>query len=369
MAATLSEAQRVAGRDSRHIWAVGSTLWAKPLSAPRHAALAGLDHFVLRNKRFRAPISIMRDKLRWKVHGALESADIIHLHNVNGLVSVGELARSYPDKRIIWTLHDMNPFTGACHYTLGCSNFARDCASCPAVREPFQALVQSNFRRKLAELDGLDNLHLVSPSRWLGSEVGASRLMSRFPQSVVNNPLNPLFLRSELTSDTPIHTFVVVAQNLEDPVKNVPDAVRAFSQLKRTHPEITMALVGKGGERYAGEGIEPMGHLVGRELAAALRSSVALLVPSTMENAPMVIAEATSQGCLPLARHVGGMPEMIEALGHGRTFSDQQSLLQAMEKVVTLPAQEKEREALRERTRQLYSPDAVRRQYDKVYDR
>ena len=371
MAAILSEAQRAAGHDSQHLWAISSTLWSTPLAAPVHALAAGIDHFVIRDKDFDAPISVVRDEMRWKLRGALQSADIIHLHNVNGLTRIGELSGAFPDKKIVWTLHDMNPFTGACHYALQCSKYTQDCSSCPAVKTPFRGLVKQSFLRKSTDFQEVKNLHLVAPSQWLADAAQGSRLMSRFPTTTINNPLDPLFFQNDAATASSVSTFVVVAQNLEDPVKNVSTAVQAFADVKREHPAAPMALVGRGGSYFAGEGIKLLGPLGRREVAATLRTAQAIVVPSTAENAPMVIAEAAAQGCVPIARAAGGIPEMIAALGAGQTFADSHELRSAMARVASREASRglRARRALSVKAQALYSPEAVRKQYDKVYDR
>ena len=371
MAAVLADAQRVAGHDSRHLWAVDSTLWSRPLTAPLHTVAAGIDHFIIRDGDFDAPISLVRDKLRWKIPEFVAQADVIHLHNVNGITQVGELARSFPDKKIVWTLHDMNSFTGACHYALGCSKYIQDCSSCPAVKVPFQGLVEKSFLQKLAGLDAVENLHLVAPSKWLADESQASRLMSRFSTSTIRNPLNPEFFAHDTNTGSVSHTFVVVAQNLEDPVKNVSAAVMAFSDVRREHPAATMALVGRGGSPFAGEGITLLGPLPQSDLAATLRASQAIVVPSAAENAPMVIAEAAAQGCLPIVRATGGMPGMIADLGAGHSFSHSEEMTIAMATILRQKASEqgRARQALRAKAQSLYSPEAVRKQYDEVYNR
>lgn len=371
MAAVLAEAQRVAGQDSRHLWAVDSTLWSRPLAAPLRTVAAAIDHFIIRDGDFDAPISLVRDKLRWKNPGFVEQADVIHLHNVNGITQVGELARSFPDKKIVWTLHDMNPFTGACHYALECSKYTQDCSSCPAVKAPFQGLVEKSFQQKLAGLDEVENLHLVAPSEWLADAAQTSRLMSRFPTSTIRNPLDPVFFAHDTNTASVSHTFVVVAQNLEDPVKNVSAAVMAFSDVKREHPAATLALVGRGGSSFAGEGITLLGPLPQSNLAAALRASQAIVVPSAAENAPMVIAEAAAQGCLPIVRATGGMPGMIADLGAGHSFSHSKEMTIAMASILQQKASELERarQSLRGKAQSLYSPDVVRKQYDEVYNR
>ena len=58
-----------------------------------------------------------------------QEADIIHLHWINGLVSLSSLKRIR--KPIVWTLRDMWPITGGCHYTLGCEHYKKRCSLCP----------------------------------------------------------------------------------------------------------------------------------------------------------------------------------------------------------------------------------------------
>jgi len=59
-------------------------------------------------------------------------ADLVHLHWVAGFVDyrafLPAVARRCP---IVWTLHDMNPFTGGCHLDDGCGRHAFGCGRCP----------------------------------------------------------------------------------------------------------------------------------------------------------------------------------------------------------------------------------------------
>lgn len=371
VAAVLSEAQRVAGRDSRHIWAINSTLRSQPLSAPLHTVAAGIDHYVLRDHNFNAPISLARDLTSWNFEGAVEDVDVIHVHNLNGLTHIGALNRRFPNKKLIWTLHDMNAFTGSCHYTLGCAKYTESCSVCPAVKIPFQGMVKKRFEQKLDDFKNLHTLSLVAPSQWLADAASKSTLLSRFPLEIIENPLDPIFLSTEEKTFSTEFSFVVVAQNLDDPVKDVAAAVQAFSKIHKANPAATMALVGRGGYSLDGSGIRLMGPQSRTELAVTLQSSRALIVPSQAENAPMVMAEAASQGCIPIVRNTGGMPGMIESLGAGRLFEDQQGLEIAMaEELATSDSMTNEsRQFLIAQAQKHYSPEAVRKQYDRVYER
>ena len=56
-------------------------------------------------------------------------ADLVHLHWINQLVPLSSLKRL--NKPIVWTLRDMWPFTGGCHYAMGCERYKTGCGTCP----------------------------------------------------------------------------------------------------------------------------------------------------------------------------------------------------------------------------------------------
>ena len=63
-------------------------------------------------------------------HNLIKNADVVHLNWItNGYVDLRTF-RLFK-KPIVWTLHDMWPFTGGCHYSLSCSNFKTGCGNCP----------------------------------------------------------------------------------------------------------------------------------------------------------------------------------------------------------------------------------------------
>ena len=51
-------------------------------------------------------------------------ADVIHLHWINqGMLSLKDIQRILASgKPVVWTMHDMWPFTGICHYSGECEN-------------------------------------------------------------------------------------------------------------------------------------------------------------------------------------------------------------------------------------------------------
>ena len=58
--------------------------------------------------------------------------DVIHLHWVEEFFDYEEFFQSIPDDvPIVWTCHDMSPFTGGCHYSWDCKNYMQYCGNCP----------------------------------------------------------------------------------------------------------------------------------------------------------------------------------------------------------------------------------------------
>ena len=370
VAEILTEARTAAGFPTSHRYSIEENLRVAPWSAPRHTAAAAIDDAIIRNPGFNDPISLVRDGLVVDLGDKLSAWDALHLHNVNGVLTLAHLAERFPTKRIIWTLHDMNPMTGTCHYSLGCQGYLSDCSTCPAVRGPFRHRVRTSLSQKMMALAKLTNLAVVAPSQWLANRAAESSAMRDLPIHVIPNPIKPVFCESPTTpADGNRFTFCIVAQNLSDPVKNVALAVDVFRELKNTYPHISLALAGNNGKEFLGEGITALGSLAPGEMAHILSHTSSLIVPSLAENSPLVIAEAAARGTASIVNSVGGMPDMVASLEAGNVFSNGAGLYESMARVAqwdghNLPAS---REALCARAKNLFSPASVSQQYDDLY--
>lgn len=370
VAEILTEARSAAGSPTSHRFSITKNLRVAPWSAPRHTVAALIDEAIIRNPGFNAPISLARDGLSVDLGDELKAWDVLHLHSVNGVLTLARLAEHFPTKRIVWTLHDMNPMTGTCHYSLGCQGYLSDCSACPAVRSAFQRRVSTSLAQKTMALTKLTNLAVVAPSRWLADRASESSAMRTMPIHVIPNPIRPVFCESPAApADGNRFTFCIVAQNLSDPVKNVATAVEVFRELKKAYPPISLALVGNNGGSFPGEGITALGSLGSKEMAQMLSQTATLIVPSLAENSPLVIAEAAARGTASIVNSVGGMPDMVASLEAGNVFSNGADLYESMAHVAqrddhTSPAS---REALSARAIALFSPASVSQQYDDLY--
>lgn len=131
----------------------------------------------------------MSDSRGTRLGGALQNVDydVLHLHWINQrFIKLQDLPKNKP---IVWTLHDSWPFCGICHYFLDCQKYQSHCGDCPMLHSGKEKdLAYRIFEEKLRAYQDL-NLHIVTPSRWLGECAKQSALFGRFPVTVIPNCL------------------------------------------------------------------------------------------------------------------------------------------------------------------------------------
>ena len=132
----------------------------------------------------------MSDSRGTRLGGALQKLDydVLHLHWINQrFIKLQDLPK---DKPIVWTLHDSWPFCGVCHYFIDCQKYKTHCGDCPMLHSNKEKdLAYRIFEEKLRAYRDL-NLHIVTPSRWLGECAKQSALFGCFPVSVIPNCLD-----------------------------------------------------------------------------------------------------------------------------------------------------------------------------------
>lgn len=124
--------------------------------------------------------------------------DIIHLHNIHGHYINYKILFNYLKKAkmpVVWTFHDCWSFTGHCsHFTMAkCEQWKNHCSYCSQLRcypECYtKGNVKSNFTNKMQSFTGLDNLVIVTPSKWLAGLVKES-FLKEYPVRVINNGID-----------------------------------------------------------------------------------------------------------------------------------------------------------------------------------
>lgn len=284
----------------------------------------------------------------------MDVADIIHLHWIAGTVDICRDVDFLRGRPIVWTLHDMNPFTGGCHYAEGCRNFERHCGRCPQLgSEEEKDYSREQWIRKKTAYRELD-ITVVCPSRWMAEEVRRSSLLRRAEVRVIPNgvptdvfkPLNRAAIRRSLgVSDT---AFVVLfgADYLYTRRKGFTELVVALEMLRAEgDAAICLMTFGQAAGLDLGRLPFPVDHLgvlrTPTEVALACNAADCLLMPSLEDNLPNVVLEAMACG-LPVAGFAtGGVPDMVEDGVTGRLAStgDSRELAVAVAALRAMPAE------------------------------
>lgn len=122
--------------------------------------------------------------LRSGAAGALarERPDVVHLHWANlGFFGLRDLERL--PRPFVWSLKDMWPFTGGCHYAGDCAGFTRQCGSCPLLGSARERdLSRRIFERKRAVFSRLDFRYLCLSRQALELAQSSSLLRERAGQ-------------------------------------------------------------------------------------------------------------------------------------------------------------------------------------------
>lgn len=372
MAQRLVAAQREAGLDSEFIHLIDTDLKNAPFTLPRHTLAAAVDSMVIKNPDFVAMVSITRDSID-TTPTLRPDRDIIHLHWINGVTRPSNMSL-LPHQAVVWTLHDMNPFTGGCHYSLACDNYRSGCDSCPAVRPRFQTLATRNLQWKKDSVDGVRSLAIVTPSKWLADAARTSEMFHHHPIRVIRNPVDNRFLTAPhtpaISSPAGELVGVVVAQDLDDPTKNVSQAVEAFSHLRETTGSGQLVLIGRGGKQFEGRpGVILTGRLDIEGLISWCDAADHTILASEAENGPMVVFEAAARGCWPLLANNSGLAEIPDTVGGGGLFNTTDELRQLLAtRHATDPQQrEKDRQHVRDSVARVCHPAQVESQYREVY--
>lgn len=109
-------------------------------------------------------------------HPLVQSADIVNLHWVaRDLIRLSDLKRIRA--RVVWTLRDMWPFTGGCHYSLDCTAWQTLCGSCPHLSSNREGDL-STWLQKLKRDSLPEDMVCVGISNWISECARRSFVLS-----------------------------------------------------------------------------------------------------------------------------------------------------------------------------------------------
>lgn len=354
----------------------------------RNKAKNKIQHFRWNHYPDREQV-FMSDLRGTDLHGALQKLDydVLHLHWVNlRFVHLADLPK---DKPIIWTLHDSWAFCGVCHYSLDCKKYKEQCGNCPVLHSnDIHDLSYRVWKRKYELYKDL-NLHIVTPSRWLGTCVKQSSLLGRFPVTVIPNCLDANVFRpldvtevsskwrgfQENKSTKPLVLFGAV-KAATDKIKGYAILLSALRLLEQQgHGNDFEVIVFGADESELSMDVNIPIHYVGyvgdvHELASLYSLASLMVVPSLTEVFGQTASEAMACGTPVVAFRCTGIQEVVDhkVSGYMAKPYESEDLASGILWCLENNTDNRLGKAAREKVLKEFAMDVVSRKYKEVYE-
>lgn len=286
----------------------------------------------------------------WKIPlmDITQDADVIHLHNMHGYYfNLSTIPFLMWQKPVVWTFHDMWPFTGKCSHSYECDRFTSHCGQCPYLHD-YPKLIRDTTRIHLflkKIFFAKRKFIIVSPSEWLCSKIRQS-VVRDIPCEIIPSPVDTKIFYPESTrlarerlgipQDKKVVLFIASWVN-SIPSKGLTDFKEMLKALYVQRDDVFTLIVG----HLEGQSVLK-GQFTGKEtgwindpaMTRSCYSAADLLVSPTMaENSSCTIVEAMACGTPTVAYNSGGVPEQIvhNETGYLIQRGDQKSLVNAVQ--------------------------------------
>lgn len=250
--------------------------------------------------------------------------DIIHLHNLHGYYINIEVLFEYlkdSGKPVIWTLHDCWAFTGHCpHFDLiGCEKWKNECHNCPLTKKYPKSLVfdrsQKNYKLKKELFASVENLTIVTPSKWLANLVGQSYLKDKCIEVIHNGidtdvfkPTPSDFREKHNLSDKKIILGVASAWGKN---KGLDDFIKLSEMLDKNYQVVLVGLTEKQKKELPSQILCITKTNNTKELAEIYTAADIFVNPTYQDNYPTVNLEAQACGTPVITYRTGGSVESV----------------------------------------------------------
>ncbi len=315
-------------------------------------------------------------------HPLYQEADIIHLHWVNrAMLSTRFIGQIH--KPLVWTLRDMWPMTGGCHYDLDCNRYTDTCGKCPQLgSDSFPDLSTRVQAAKLRHWAS-SRIHLVAISQWLKECSDQSTVFrNQEPALVIPNcvdtddyqPVDRQKARQSLGFASNERVVLCGSQNLNSNYKGFDRFLAAASQLDSSTVFAFFGLLDETVLKQMGIRYRNLGFLKTSEsLSTAYSAADVFVAPSLQEAFGKTLIESMACETPVVCFDATGPRDIIEHQKHGYlatpySVDDMAAGIrwvmdQSPENSATMRA------ACRQRVLELFSLPVVAQQYAALYDR
>ena len=239
----------------------------------------------------------------------VQEADIINLHWVNNFIDYSSFF-SKIDKPIVWTLHDMQPFSGGYAYEY---NF------------PFSKAVKRVKKNVDVKTEALrnKNVHIVALNNWMKNKAVLSETFKSFDHTIIPNSINTEVFKPvdkykarsilNLSHESKIILFVAFSAKVKRKGFHIlSSALKSFEK-----EDIEVITIGQTTFSNSNH-ITELGVIRDeRKLALVYSAADVFILPSLADNSPNTVLESQCCGTPVVGFKIGGVPELIDHCSNG----------------------------------------------------
>jgi len=326
-----------------------------------------------------------RTRFQEAVVEQMPSCDVVNLHWIAGMVDYTSFFPAVtPSKPVVWTLHDMNAFTGGCHYDDGCARFTHSCGACPQLGSNLEKdLSRAVWERKRCAFASARRgaVQIVTPSRWLADEARRSTLLSGVPVEVIPYgldleifaPRDRAFSRDLLGIPHDARVVFFVADLIAIRRKGFSLLLEALPHCAKHIDKLLLVSLGQSPPNNINGGA-PWLHLGAinedRLLSMVYSAADLFVLPSLQDNLANTVLEAMACGVPVVAFNAGGTPDMVRPGITGQLVPayDVRALAAAIVELMNAPEYRKKvSENCRRVAVEEYSLELQARRYSEIY--
>lgn len=247
-------------------------------------------------------------------------ADIINIHWANlGFISVKRIGKIR--KPIVWTIRDMWPITGGCHYALGCQKYETGCGKCPLLSLSFKYDLSYFINKNKLINFRKANITVVGIGNWISQQVKNSHVFRNFKNETIYNTVDfdefkkiDKDVAKKALNLNDKFTILVGAQNTSDTYKGMSQFVDMIKLLHTLNKDFQLVSFGKYNRDFDSLPVDctQLGFINDIKILSAVYSSADVFIaPSKMETFGKTIAESLYCGTPVVAFNTTGPTDII----------------------------------------------------------
>lgn len=302
-------------------------------------------------------------------------ADIIHLHWIcNGFVDVKDFRNI--NKPMIWTLRDMWPMTGGCHYSLHCDRFEQECGKCPHLGSNRKYDLSTMLQQRKKKFYP-DQIRFVGISHWISEKARKSSLLGNYKiETILNNIDLSSFFPSQKTEaknhfnlsiDKPVILFG--AQYINSIYKGVDILADV---IKKADRNAQLVFFGRDKPDFRNSGLKysHLGFLNADELRKAYTAADVFVSTSRMEAFGKTVAEAMACGTPVVCFDETGSADIVDHKLNGYLAKpfEAEDIISGITYILEHPEYNALADRAIEKVKSSFDPEILTKEYIRLYE-